>query len=618
MSWLDKYSDDVSKAQNGIEGTMSGLTDKGFNYNGAWGGQFQMGGNVYPVNYVPQAQDGKLIFLQPTSEKLPEGHKIPYADTSSELAMSIGGENGEPAYLIPSFKYGKPLYDPIGEFKKTGEHLGGPFKTWQEADKWEQDVRHPAVEKKETIMFPQEEFAMGGSISGSTGFTYARTNNPAPSNNKYAKTTIASAQNGVNFKKPLYLTSEKDAKLKALLLQKNPLFKKEILDKKINNVKFENTKKIDNTKVVNNKFLRDDTITDNGIYLSTNNKGEEVIKTSDGSYKKPKNNNETLTQGKKKTQEEIQKEQETLKKMSSTNLGLRAPYHYLANPTHMLGDIGNVVGFKPLQSFNNSDEDARRYNYQSSNPATTNKEKLQSTFSEILNLTPSAIQNIGLGALATKTALGAIAEAYNPIPLPYSVGMKYDRTDFWKGIENNSDTAELLNNNKFTSLINKSDFLKVDRPLPKDLEPFISKRMLNDTREQEIYESSFPVELRQKLIDKRTQYLDSEGNEISEPNRFLKQGGVIKDDRGQWEHPGEITEINSPYITMQGVPYPVLGISDTGDTQMMYPEEEYKFDGKKVTEYPLAKNGKELVKLNQLTNFTNYNTKQPGGWLDKY
>jgi hypothetical protein len=73
-----------------------------------------------------------------------------------------------------------------------------------------------------------------------------------------------------------------------------------------------------------------------------------------------------------------------------------------------------------------------------------------------------------------------------------------------------------------------------------------------------------------------------------------KDGRVIKDDRGQWEHPGEITEINSPYITMQGVPYPVLGISDTGDTQMMYPEEEYEFDGEKVTEYPMAQRGVKL------------------------
>jgi hypothetical protein len=85
----------------------------------------------------------------------------------------------------------------------------------------------------------------------------------------------------------------------------------------------------------------------------------------------------------------------------------------------------------------------------------------------------------------------------------------------------------------------------------------------------------------------------------------FKEGGVIKDDRGQWEHPGEITEINSPYITMKGVPYPVLGISDTGDTQMMYPEEEYEFEGNKVTEYPLALNG---ININ----------KQSKNWLDKY
>jgi hypothetical protein len=42
---------------------------------------------------------------------------------------------------------------------------------------------------------------------------------------------------------------------------------------------------------------------------------------------------------------------------------------------------------------------------------------------------------------------------------------------------------------------------------------------------------------------------------------------------------------------------PLLGISDTGDTQMMYPGEDYKFKGKKVTEYPVKKNG---------------------GWLEKY
>jgi hypothetical protein len=76
-----------------------------------------------------------------------------------------------------------------------------------------------------------------------------------------------------------------------------------------------------------------------------------------------------------------------------------------------------------------------------------------------------------------------------------------------------------------------------------------------------------------------------------------KEGGVIEDDRGQWAHPGEITEIGSNQITMQGVPYPVLGISDEGDTQMMYPEQEYKFKGKKVTEYPMAQKGEKVAPI---------------------
>jgi len=42
--WLDKY--DAPQAQNGIEGTMGGLTDKGFNYNGAWGGAWRDGGSL--------------------------------------------------------------------------------------------------------------------------------------------------------------------------------------------------------------------------------------------------------------------------------------------------------------------------------------------------------------------------------------------------------------------------------------------------------------------------------------------------------------------------------------------------------------------------------------------
>jgi len=80
--WLDKY-------ENG--GEYLGTTNVGRNYSPAWGGQFQMGGNiqppmaganqtlpmyqmggyVYPTTFVPQAQKGKKQSLQflPTMEE---------------------------------------------------------------------------------------------------------------------------------------------------------------------------------------------------------------------------------------------------------------------------------------------------------------------------------------------------------------------------------------------------------------------------------------------------------------------------------------------------------------------------------------------------------------------
>ena len=89
----------------------------------------------------------------------------------------------------------------------------------------------------------------------------------------------------------------------------------------------------------------------------------------------------------------------------------------------------------------------------------------------------------------------------------------------------------------------------------------------------------------------------SNGPYAKKTKASAQNGSVIKDDRGQLAYPGEITEIGSNDITMQGVDYPVLGVSDTGDTKMMQPDQDYKFDGEKVIEYPIM---------------------QEGGWLDKF
>ena len=83
----------------------------------------------------------------------------------------------------------------------------------------------------------------------------------------------------------------------------------------------------------------------------------------------------------------------------------------------------------------------------------------------------------------------------------------------------------------------------------------------------------------------------------------MKNGGwldkyeVIEDDMGQLTNPGKITKINSNNITMKGVDYPVLGVSDTGDKKMMQPGKDYKFDGNSVTEFPMAQTGEELEPL---------------------
>lgn len=151
-------------------------------------------------------------FLQPTSLKLPMGYEIPYSIPSTEQAMSIGGEEGQPAYLIPSFKYGEKLKDPYAEFLKTGDILGGPFKTWKEADEWDKNIRHPYVEKGQDIPSPVKwwgkdyslpnypEFKKGGGIPErykNMGFTKVGTKKES---NRPGKKWMVLAKKGEDYK----------------------------------------------------------------------------------------------------------------------------------------------------------------------------------------------------------------------------------------------------------------------------------------------------------------------------------------------------------------------------------------------------------------------------------
>jgi hypothetical protein len=73
-----------------------------------------------------------------------------------------------------------------------------------------------------------------------------------------------------------------------------------------------------------------------------------------------------------------------------------------------------------------------------------------------------------------------------------------------------------------------------------------------------------------------TQYISVEGYKSYSPDK---------------NNPVNIIESGS--ITMQDVDFPVYGVDNLGNEQMMFPENEYQFPGDTVYEIPMAKDGKE-------------------------
>jgi hypothetical protein len=61
--------------------------------------------------------------------------------------------------------------------------------------------------------------------------------------------------------------------------------------------------------------------------------------------------------------------------------------------------------------------------------------------------------------------------------------------------------------------------------------------------------------------------------------------------KNQWQTPGQVTDINSQYITMQGVGFDAIGVSPDGTRQYMKNGQDYYFPTKPVREYPLMQNG---------------------------
>ena len=523
--WLSKYNS--PEAQNGIEGTMAGLTDKGFNYNGAWGGTM----------------------------------------------------------------------------------------------------------------------AMGGSLPGSVGFTYARTQDPAPSNGPYAKKTKASAQDGKKisynqWKKQNNLKETSDYNLKRawelgytpdktghlptvdnqtgqfLKVKGHPTLKLE-LDwyNSPEGAEFKSKNTLDST----GKFFK---------YVPKLQNGQEMKFYQEGLDWKPKNISQwggdyTLdanqaSQTLSNVGEVFSAPQKTIVKgitgkyqTPSEAMDIKNPYGAFAvdavlDPLNLLG-VGiagkaakastksgilseayklNPYAFKPNESNwyrqvgDSAIDDAFNTGLIREAGEEVSPRMLQE-FEEQLVRMQGHDMEAALASRRPTSPFFAKGELFYPMgrkPSINKVTGKVSKNPAGKGsadylIETN------LPNESFQPAYVKGMGVGVPTEIGQTaiLKPNPS---LRDLKNFNIYKQHWLKGYKQ--ISKK-----ENGGWLSK----YQDGGIIEDDRGQWEYPGEITKINSNQITMQGVDYPVLGISDTGDMQMMQPGQDYTYKGKSVTEIPMAQNG---------------------------
>jgi len=430
------------------------------------------------------------------------------------------------------------------------------------------------------------KLAMGGSLSGATGFMYARTG--APSNGPYAKKTKASAENGTEMS---YYQNGLDWKPKSI--------------------------------------SRD---------------GSEVPKNQNAQYVLPRASSESTSLGAPRRDAELLNElarRQAFEKLANQPSIGTAPFQTIDdkrktkekkkqivknNPNIKLDENDDIVLTNPDRGFEGQPltPNAKRWDkgmshFMNAIEATSTITGAGQIGSNLLRLGASGLESqIGRNLVSKNLknftsninpTLNAIDEAGAYVQLD-PIGIMGNRLNsrFYNpttALNTANNTVTGVKNNLTNSAIEGADLILGKNNLKNVTLPKIAP-------EQELEYRKYQDDLIKNFnTGWRGQY---------------KQGGIVKDDNGYWnpDNWGKVVEIDSPDITMKGVDQDLIGISDEGDVKYMTPGKNYKFKGKKVKEYPVGKNGvnqqdeKVDEQLDQLTNFTNYNKPTKGGWLDKY
>lgn len=622
--WLDKYED----------GGYLGTTNVGRDYSPAWGGQFQDGGKKYLLN--PNAP---TVF---NAERLKEKKKVPYEPSSAvkntKAALAVGSLAPNPIVSLGSALAGS-VYDfgtatkyylddqkekakedfvqgvlgllPTRFLKGYGLKGDAIYKNLKgvKLAKIASDAK--TVTEGDYESTPFLSFAMGGSLPGSVGFTYARTGS-IPSEGPYAKKTLPSAQNGKKqgnpisdwwynlddvqstykmyndldpFLKNWYQNPETQRRLKQNLQDSlihrntNP---NQLISKAINTLQ--------NTPVFSRELVKKADVSASDLEYNNELQGWKSPSTFGGNPYFDSHNYMAGTS-------ELGSYDPNTKQIivNSFNLPGTIAHEGVHGAPALQDAMEDVIDWK---YFNKKDSKARfveQMGISNYNPK-TNK-FTEETFEEIYKRVPKLYDNV------------------------WKEREKYlDKDGMYPRIMDIRRTLNLKPGQKVDKSILQNESIR--RPLS-DLNHYYDNdtiiEMLNT-----LAKNNSKQEIASAQNGKEMKYYQ-EGLDF-QPRTISRKGSVIKDNRGQWAHPGEITQIDSNDITMQGVPYPVLGIGADGQRIMMEPGEDYRFNKGPVTEFPMAKGGmsvnnvdaQPLKKLDQLLNFTNYNKPTKGGWLDKY
>jgi hypothetical protein len=120
----------IPQAQNGIEGTMGGLTDIGFNYNGAWGGTMAMGGGIPGAVGFTYARTGSIPSNGPYAKKTmasaQDGKNVEYMELPEITVVGSKDKGTRDFYnnLIDTLSKGKNTNNPFITQEVIGNYLG--------------------------------------------------------------------------------------------------------------------------------------------------------------------------------------------------------------------------------------------------------------------------------------------------------------------------------------------------------------------------------------------------------------------------------------------------------------------------------------------------------------